>query len=119
MVGSQRFYTRHRRPGASAPGSTADGEGPRRSEAMPTPHEYVRTYLTLDFFLENDGQAPTWQRGQIRNYLQSGKGEQSIRAQAAQKDLLGALGRKLGGGGVADEFDFEDYSFYRTSIERV
>lgn len=81
-----------------------------------TPSEYVYTYLyfyswVYDRFVVT----------QVKNYLQSGKGNQSTRAQAAYLALRKGLNKQLGrpGSELPATFEMEGYTVISTSLWRV
>ena len=86
---------------------------------MTTPASYVNTYINIDFSVRVKGGPTQTVRGTIRNYLQQGKGQQSVNAQDAQSKLFAAVAKKIGRASLPDEFTFEDYRFVRTNLERV
>jgi len=81
-----------------------------------SPSEYVSTYLNLPVFLGGSQVVKT----SIRNYLQSGLGLQSVRADAAKSKLFSALTAKLGiRGNYPPVFTFENTEIVTKSIMRV
>jgi hypothetical protein len=81
-----------------------------------SPSEYVSTYLNLPVFLGNSQVVKT----SIRNYLQSGLGLQSVRAEAAKARLYAALTARLGiKGNYPPVFTFENTEIVTKSIHRV
>ncbi len=79
-----------------------------------SPDDYVSTYLNLTAFL-SDGSSV---RVQIKNYLQSGLGDQSTRAQQAQQALAAKLEGELKKQ-PADALEIGGYEYSWPSIRRV
>jgi hypothetical protein len=84
-----------------------------------TPGEYASSYARLSTWFWT-GEDWVFRRAPVINYLQSGKGTQSVNAAAAEKALRTALDRKTGIGGVnyLKTFNFNEYDYINNSIRR-
>ena len=81
-----------------------------------TPSEYVATYLNLPVPLGESHVSKAW----VRNYLHSGLGIQSVRAQSAQARLIAAVCVKLQiDSNLPATFQFEGHEVVYKSIKRV
>ena len=81
------------------------------------PATYADCYLNLYHYTRFD----TAVRIGIRNYLQNGKGQQSVNALAMQGRLFAAISKHLGGKGpgIPETFDIFQYVYLRNNLTRV
>src|SRR5271166_352899 len=81
-----------------------------------SPSEYVNVYVKLPAYFDN-GDVTTVS---ILNYLQSGLGTQSQRAQAAQNALFSAISKDNGfPHGLPASFDIDGTTVLRNALRRV
>jgi hypothetical protein len=81
------------------------------------PASYADCYLNLYHYTRDDVAV----RVGIRNYLQNGKGQQSVNALAMQGRLFSAINKHLGrtGTSVPETFDIFQYVYLRNNLSRV
>lgn len=80
------------------------------------PTDYADCYLNLYHYTRDD----TAVRGGIRNYLQSGKGQQSVNAQALKAKFYRAIAKERGfRGNPPARFDIFQYDYTINTFERV